>query len=47
MQSKVELEYLDSKFTDVKEGASKMETEIEFRLKKQLADAIPPKCGYD
>jgi hypothetical protein len=47
MQSKVEQVSFDSKFSQANITASKKETELESRLKKQLADAIPPKCGYD
>ena len=47
MQNKVEQNQLDSKFNEANTAATKKETELESRLKKQLADAIPPKCGYD
>jgi hypothetical protein len=38
---------LASKFNEVKDAAAKKENELESRLKKQLSEAIPPKCGFD
>jgi hypothetical protein len=47
MQNKVEQNFLDSKFNEANIAATKKETELESRLKKQLADANPPKSGYE